>query len=128
MPGQCTVASFAQVAITKLTTVDLKTTSVVNFVNELSTKKYIAVETKQQQKVEQVRCGGNINKVRAQVIGTPLTAVEAECKFKLFPQLKDAALPFACDYDPCVYPPERTFDYTILYNEMKYYVLYLTNR
>merc|ERR1711871_627675 len=95
LPGQCTVASFAQVAITKLTTVDLKTTSVVNFVNELSTKKYIAVETKQQQKVEQVRCGGNINKVRAQVIGTPLTAVEAECKFKLFPQLQEAALPFA---------------------------------
>jgi len=99
LPGQCNIATFEQVAITATTTIDLKTTSVTQIVNELSTKKYVNIETTQSTKVQQVRCGGNINKVRAQVVGTPLTAVEAECKFKLFPELKNAALPFQAAMD-----------------------------
>ena len=47
LPGQCNVATFEQVAITATTTIDLKTTSVTRFVNGLSTKKYVNVETAQ---------------------------------------------------------------------------------
>merc|ERR1712100_812805 len=54
-------------------------TTVTRFINEADEKKFINVEATVSEKVEQVRGGGNINKVRAQIVGTPLSAAALTC-------------------------------------------------
>lgn len=80
IPPRVTVTTFAQVEITKLTTVDLSETTARRFVNDGDVTKFVNLNDEESKSIEQVRVGGDIIKAQAELLGTPTQAGVADCK------------------------------------------------